>query len=50
MGYTEPLTLTQLCPLLSEQYQLFLAAYECYKKLILSQIDHIEKSLEEIEF
>ncbi|HEM49418.1 MAG TPA: hypothetical protein ENO27_04310 [Caldithrix sp.] len=50
MGYTEPLTLTLLIPLLSEQYVLFLKAYECYKKLVLSQITAIKKSLKEINY
>ena len=48
MGGTEPLTLAVINPLLSEQYVLFLKAFECYKKLVLAQIMVTEEWLSEI--
>lgn len=48
IGYTEPLTLSLLVPLLSEQYRLFLKVLEYYKELIFSHIELLEKGLIEI--
>jgi len=50
MGYTKPLTLALLIPVLTEQYQLILSVYEYYKKLIYAQIKIIEKSLIDINY
>lgn len=50
MGYTEPLTLALLVPLLSDQYNIFLTALACYKNLIFSHIEVIEKGLKDINF
>jgi hypothetical protein len=50
MGHTEPLKLAFLVPLLSEQYVLFLRAYDYYKKLVFAHITVIEKGLKEINF
>lgn len=42
IGYTEPLSLALLIPVLTKQYQLILYVYDQYKKLIYEQIKTIE--------
>lgn len=46
-GPTEPLTLSKLTPILSEQYTLYLQVYSCYKKLIFDHLTLFEESLKE---
>lgn len=50
MGYTEPLSLALLIPVLTEQYQLILSVYEQYKKLVYAQVEVIENSLKDINY
>jgi len=49
-GSTGPLKISELVPILTKQYLLFIECYEHYKKLIYEHIDAIQKFLEEIQF
>jgi len=42
-GFIEPLPLSLIVSLLSDQYKIIISAYNSYQKLILSQVDFIEK-------